>query len=486
MDRISSLSIVRQVIGAGGLQALGQLVSFLGIIAYTNLAPISVVGSYFLFFGLVRVLTFLGSAGTVVDLVRKINQASSPSKSFSTALFFLSGISVILMAGVMLLAPMANSYIGAQVAWALALFIPVEMVSNVYMSALKGEQKNISADFSVTGRKIVMYVSGTLGLVIGVVPIVTLIGGAVGSRLLQLVFMIFATEVRVVSTISLKDFRSLVYDIRHTSVVSVSNLGQEWIDTLLIGVFLTQGAVAVYEIAWRFSAVALILTNAITSVLYPRLSALIDDGEYELVKDFSVKGYLYSITPVIALLTGGIVVGERLIAILYGIDYIGGFLPFVVLLTARIFYTIRRVAVVILYALGDDALVSRVSIIAVLMNAILNGMLIPLYGLLGAAVGTLSSFVLLGVVTAYYVKNELGFGLPLVELGRVSVAAVIMTLVILLLEPMIPSVLVPTLTLVGTGAAIFLLTLVIISPAMRSDAIWLAQALIEADSGKFP
>lgn len=472
MDTISRSSVVRQVIGAGGFQALGQAVSFLGIIAYTNLAPISIVGSYFLFFGLARVLTFLGSAGTAVDLVRRINQAPSPNKAFSTALFFLVAVGLALLAGVVFFAPVINSYVGVQIAGILALFIPIEMASLAYLSALKGEQKNVLLEFAESGRKIVMYAGGTVALVFGIVPIVALVGGAVGSRLLQLLFMIVVTDVRVVSSPRVADVRSLIYDIRHTTVVSIGDLGQEWIDTLLIGVFLSQGAVAVYEVAWRFSGFALILTNAVTTVLYPRLSALVEASEYQHIRPFGVKGYFYTVTPIIALFAGGVVLGEQLVSILYGVDYIGAFLPFIVLLAARVFYSIRRIAVITLYAVGHDELVARVSIAAVVLNVLLNVTLIPLYGINGAAVGSLCSYALLGIVTAYYVQNEVGFRPPIGEFLRVSLAAGIMFVPVWTIEQVVPQTAPYTFALVGLGALVYFVVLPVVSPTTRADVRW--------------
>lgn len=469
MSTISPSSVVKQVLGAGGFQGLGQMVSFLGIIAYTNLAPKSVVGSYFLFFGLTRVLTFLGGAGTTVDLIRKLNQSSIPDEEFSTAFVFLGGVSTVLMVGVLLVGPIVDAYVGEGVATVLAVFIPVEMLALLYVSTLKGEQKNVTADFSVTGRKVAMYVGGTVALYVGIQPITAMVGGAVGSRILHLGYMVSATDTRVVTVPGLAEIVALLHDIGYPSIVSVGDLGQEWIDTLLIGVFLSQGAVATYEIAWRFSGVALILTNAVTSVLYPRLSEMIEDGDYERFRTFSKRAYLYTITPIIGLLAGGIVLGEQLLGILYGEPYAGAFLPFVVLLVARLFYSIRRIAVIVMYALKSDAKVARISVIAVLVNALLNVILIPIFGILGAAAGSVSSFVLLGVFTAWYVKHEAGFLPPFEEFGRVSVAAGIMFAAVYTLRPLTPPNTINVFILIGVGAGFYITLIPLVSRTARAD-----------------
>lgn len=481
MSTISPFSVVKQVLGAGGFQGLGQMVSFLGIIVYTNLAPKSVVGSYFLFFGLARVLTFLGGAGTTVDLIRKLNQSDAPDDEFSTAFIFLGGLSTVLVAGVLLFAPFINIYVGSDVAPVLAVFIPIEMFALLYVSTLKGEQKNVTADFSVTGRKVAMYGGGTVALVAGVQPITSMVGGAVGSRLLHLVYMVYATDARLVMIPGFAEIRALLSDIGYPSIVSVGDLGQEWIDTLLIGVFLTQGAVATYEIAWRFSGIALILTNAVTSVLYPRLSEMIEEGDYERVRTFGRRAYFYTAVPVLALFAGGFLLGERLLIILYGEAYLSAFFPFIILLAGRLFYTIRRIAVVTMYGLGLDNQVARISIVAVITNTLLNLTLIPVVGIVGAAIGSLCSFLLLGVSTAYHVKRQAGFTPPTGELLRASLAAVLMFFAVKAVQTSLPANSLVTFGLVFIGGIIFLTALLVLSPVTRSDFRIVATSFCRTD-----
>lgn len=469
MSTPSPSSVVRQILGVSGFQALGQMVSFLGIIVYTRLAPKWMVGSFFLFIGLARVLAFLGSAGTIVDLTRKLNQSSSPDAEFSTAFVFLVGVSTVLVGGVLLFASELNTYVGAAISPVLALFLPVEMLALLYVTTLKGEQKNIIADFSVTARKIVMYGGGTVALYVGVQPITAMVGAAVGSRLLHLIYMVYATDARLVTIPGFSDIKSLLSDIGYPSIVSVGDVGQEWIDTLLIGVFLTQGAVATYEIAWRFSGIALILTNAVSSVLYPRLSEMVEKGDYEGVRTFGTRAYFYTVVPILALIAGGFLLGEQLLGILYGEAYLNAYVPLIVLLAARLFYTIRRVAVITLYGLLLDRQVARISLVAVLMNVLLNIYLIPLIGIVGAAIGSLSSFVILALATAYLVDREAGFKPPTRELLRATLAATSMFFALNALQMSVSANRLVTFGLVFVGGVIFFAALLILSPIARSD-----------------
>jgi len=130
--------------------------------------------------------------------------------------------------------------------------------------------------------------------------------------------------------------------------------------------------------------------------------------------------------------------------------------------------------VVILYALGRDESVARVSVAAVFLNVLLNVALIPLHGVVGAAVESLYSFVLLGVVTAYYVNDEVRFRPPLREFARVFLAAGAMIAVVYQRDLIVPLTALFTFSLVGIGAALFFFVLPLVSPTIRSDLRWVA------------
>ncbi|MEE2753704.1 MAG: oligosaccharide flippase family protein [Candidatus Latescibacterota bacterium] len=109
---------------------------------------------------------------------------------------------------------------------------------------------------------------------------------------------------------------------------------------------------------------------------------------------------------------------------------------------------------------GRTKALAVLAILAAGLNLVLNSVMIPVWGVLGASVATLAAYTALTTATTVYARRIMTFDLDLRFLGRVLLSATAMALAILSIQHPSPWL---ALLLIPLGAAVYGLTLYIVS-----------------------
>ena len=169
-------------------------------------------------------------------------------------------------------------------------------------------------------------------------------------------------------------------------------------DILLIGYFLVKKDVGLYSVAISLSMFMTLIPMAIQRITYPATAEYYSKKHHsglDLMIDKSIK---YS---TIALLPIGLGIGffaEEIITLLFGQQFRPATSPLIVLLIARVIRGGTNVPVGgSVTAAGRPDIMFMISLISAISNVLLNILLIPKYGITGAAIATTIS-LLLGTV----------------------------------------------------------------------------------------
>lgn len=194
-------------------------------------------------------------------------------------------------------------------------------------------------------------------------------------------------------------------------------------------------------VGYLSAAVALVtfflnVGTAYSMSLLPSLSALAADRQRQVVLFQTAALHVTALALPIAV--GGSLLALPLVALLYGAGYLPAAAPLALLLWSVPVCVLRDLPLMTLQAAGREAVVLRVTAWAALLHLILNVLLIPRWGLVGAAsAGLITETVRL--LLAFKVVQKDGFGLP--SLGRfrpVLAASALMALVVLLVPVGVP------------------------------------------------
>lgn len=179
-----------------------------------------------------------------------------------------------------------------------------------------------------------------------------------------------------------------------------------WADTLMTGWLLTNEDVALFTVAARLSFVSGFFLGALDATIYPRLLRMHKQNPEKVRKFFwqatlLVAGVLGVVTLLIA------AVGKPVLAV-FNEGYVQAATTLIILLLGQL---VRGLAITFsfMFIIREQVrYLNSLLLVALLANLLANWLLIPQYGIEGAAMATLAANLLLtGGVIVFFFKNRL-------------------------------------------------------------------------------
>jgi len=174
-------------------------------------------------------------------------------------------------------------------------------------------------------------------------------------------------------------------------------------DIFLVNLFLNPSATGLYFIAVQIAERLWIVSQAVSTVLLPRLSALHDDRNARLLLTRSSALIVSTITLFGALFVAGLL--KWMIESIFGSDYSGALPPFLWLLPGIIAGSGARVQSNCIAAAGHPEWNMYVAVFVLILNIGGNIVLIPIYGIIGAAIATSLAY-LFNAAAKYYLVGR--------------------------------------------------------------------------------
>lgn len=165
------------------------------------------------------------------------------------------------------------------------------------------------------------------------------------------------------------------------------------VDQLFVGVMLPAAALGHYAMAVAAVELLVIIPEAVTTPLMKRL--LQQDEEMEAMTPFTLR---VTTTVMLAGCLGMAVLGEWLIVILFGAAYKPAYPALLLLLPGLLATCHASILRLDLLGKGRPGTLSFITGFATVVNLALNFMLIPIYGIEGAAVANSVSYILVAAM----------------------------------------------------------------------------------------
>ncbi|MDC0230571.1 oligosaccharide flippase family protein [Aureispira] len=193
------------------------------------------------------------------------------------------------------------------------------------------------------------------------------------------------------------------------------------VDVILIGLFLSPVAVAIYGVATRMVVLIALPLNSIVKVAFPLLSALVNKGEIRVMRNtlekyIGILSFLY--LPLVFILY---LISTHLILFIGGENYIDSVIVFQIFLGAAIFISFNKLVGVALDSLG----LPNLNFYRLLLMALVNilGDIFVLYFYQSIELVALVTLVniLVGVTVGYLMlRKEIGLSLNSIFINSVN------------------------------------------------------------------
>jgi O-antigen/teichoic acid export membrane protein len=238
-------------------------------------------------------------------------------------------------------------------------------------------------------------------------------------------------------------------------------------DTVVLGLFVANGLIGVYEIAWNLASILAIFGVSASRAVFPKMSQLASEGEHSEVSHLLNEAVRFTGLFLIPGLVGGALIGDRVLQV-YGSSFVKGYHILLVLIAARTVYAYEAQFVSALNAINRPDLGFKIEGVFLVVNLVLNLILVSEFGWYGAAVATFVSALVALVIGYVAVSRVIDFTLPLAEIARQTGASLIMGGLVLLGESVLSGGMFVTFGLVLLGAATYFVVLLALSPKLRS------------------
>ena len=294
------------------------------------------------------------------------------------------------------------------------LLIPIESLRNLRLAAMRGLHKILIGLLPewILAPLLLLVLSGFTYLLLGEgltavwIAVIRVFAAAItlviGMRLLNKIMPNAAQEVAPQYQV-----RTWLHSALPFMFMGSMYLIKSQTDLLMLGAIKGAEAVGIYFAVARGAQLIDFVTNAANTVLGPNIASLYAEGKPEQIEKILIKS-----SRAVCLISLPIIVGlvgfGHWYLLLFGSEFTQGQNSLIILCVGQLVNVATGSVGLLLSMTGHEryTLISRGG--STILNVVLNALLIPRWGIEGAAIATASSTILLNVENTIWVRKKLG------------------------------------------------------------------------------
>lgn len=209
-------------------------------------------------------------------------------------------------------------------------------------------------------------------------------------------------------------------------------------DTILVGYFFSNAEVGLYRTAFQLTAMALFSMNALRISLYPKVASSWTSGDSVFIETSLCRSFSFSLALAIPAAAGAWVIGGPLLYYLYGSPFAAAGTAMVILFAVQIVTVILSLETMCLGALNQPGAVFRGTVLGAFTTIVLDIILIPSYGITGAAVSLLIGTFLITIAAHRALTRFIRVIIEVRTVVSIIAASVIMAIIVEVYQFFIP------------------------------------------------
>ncbi|PHS70846.1 MAG: hypothetical protein COB22_07760 [Cycloclasticus sp.] len=411
MDGLGLNKLARNVGSTLGRQFVSGLLQLVTVVVIARVYGAAINGSYAIALLLPSMLaTFLNLGIGPANVYYLGSSQVTSRKAFLTASKFVVLLSVIgLILGGFLVELKAEAFfpgIHPLALWLGLLGFPISLMQGFISSIFQGLQKFKEFNLVLLVQPAIMLVLVVSLVLLENNELYLLVVAYLAAGAITLLLSYWVLKTNIGDTrVELEDgyskkVISYGYKAHLSNIMAFFNYKA---DIFLVNFFLNPASAGVYVIAVQLSERLWVFSQAISTVLLPKLSELSSDEEKRkqitpLITRFTLF-FTVLITVVFAL------VASPFISIVFGSEYRGVLTPLLILLPGIVLTSGSRILSNDLAARGKPELNLYVAIVVVFCNVVGNLILIPKFGLIGAAIATTVAYCINFILKVFMYRN---------------------------------------------------------------------------------
>jgi O-antigen/teichoic acid export membrane protein len=187
--------------------------------------------------------------------------------------------------------------------------------------------------------------------------------------------------------------------------VTACSLALSSIDILLLGVWTDSQTVAIYGVVSRIAALTAFFLSGVNSVVSPKFAMLYADRQYDKLARLAGQASALTITLTLPLLIP-LLCFPGFFLRFFGAEYVSGATALVILVLGQLFNALTGSVGCLLLMTGREKLMQLNLVGVVILSVLMNIVVIPRFGIVGAAVTSSLSLVILNGVSVALVYQK--------------------------------------------------------------------------------
>lgn len=414
--------LIRGTGGSAGILAANLLLTLVsGVLLARGLGPES-YGTYAFVLSIITLLSLPAKAGVPTLLVREtaknqLNKEWGLMRGLLRASnLFAIGYSVIVMVAVgawLLLREADDTEETATLIWGL-LLLPLMSFEAIRTGALRGLRWILSAQVPeriIRPLTMILLVGGVvlLGSELNAVRAIQFnVMGALLAFFLGVFFLFKALPLNVKKAQPKYDIKPWASSFLPLSLFAGLQLLDSQVSILFLGFLATNEEVGLFRVAATGAALVAFGLNAVNMAMAPQISRLYNAGELE-----KLQRTITLSTRVVALVSFPVAItfmifGEAIISFVFGQEYVSAAPALAILCVGQLVNASAGSVALVLNMTGNEKSTVIGAATALVTNLILSLLLVPVLGLLGAAIGFSLSLSAWNILLMFLARKQVG------------------------------------------------------------------------------
>lgn len=246
-------------------------------------------------------------------------------------------------------------------------------------------------------------------LIKGVSPLYAIIAFVTGEILAAIVSIIYLhSKIKGLSPVKKECEHKKVFDVAYSIIfTSMSVLLYTQADVWILGMFTSTEMVGIYGIAAKLVLLVYFPMMAFGVIIPPLISSIYVSGnidELQKVVSESTRWILSMAMPIMLILS---MEGKYILKYAYGPEFVSGYVPLLILVFGQLIKACAGLIGVILQMTGQHKVYMKINICFGILNIILNIVLIPFYGMIGAAIATAFCLSMIDIICILIIYKRL-------------------------------------------------------------------------------
>jgi O-antigen/teichoic acid export membrane protein len=190
--------------------------------------------------------------------------------------------------------------------------------------------------------------------------------------------------------------------IPFAAIAFIANLNAE-LASIILGSITNKESVGYFKVAVQAVTLVSLGLVSINTIILPNVARLYKSGDLITTQKLLTKSVRLSVFISLPIILIFIFFGEFAISVLFGDAYLGAYPILIFLSVGQLVNVLMGSVGVVLNMTGNEKNVLKSTILALIINVTLLLVLVPLYGVIGAAIAVSTSIVLFNFIMAFYV-----------------------------------------------------------------------------------